>query len=341
MSKRHTDIDPFNAGEPILPWCDPETFDDNPQAVFDDTDAEREYPDNPPSSGGRSSRSSSKRSQSASRKQPKAPAAKRARTRRPVPGASDQPVSTRKSARPIFIAILVLFLISGGLSLVASIPGCMAGAFSSLLGSFDDTPASLPEGFEDLPESPSHSMEDLSEAESACFDAAKLRMEQLTTPGSNEYQRAVDLITKDFDQACEDYLYYSAEELGVDGGTVASWLIGSLRYEMSSAHAFPNDPSPYGSAYLNVTLADPFSLHDAFFTPASDYLMENGLLGYDDEPGPDDAVRQHLKDLLQNAINSSTDIAEPFVRFELTLTDGVWSISESDYATELEFLFGM
>ena len=83
-------------------------------------------------------------------------------------------------------------------------------------------------------------------------------MELLTTPGTAEYQQATTLIADDFNQACEDYLYYSSDELGLNGETVATWLIGSLDYQMSSVHAFPNDTPPYGSAYLDVTVADPF-----------------------------------------------------------------------------------
>lgn len=166
-------------------------------------------------------------------------------------------------------------------------------------------------------------------------------MELLTTPGTAEYQQATTLIADDFNQACEDYLYYSADELGLNGETVATWLIGSLDYQMSSVHAFPNDTPPYGSAYLDVTVADPLSLYDSFFTPASSYLMEQGLLGYDDESGPSDEVRRHLGGMLQDAIDSSTETAQPFVRFELVYANGTWSISETEYVSELEFIFGM
>lgn len=335
MSKRHTDIDPFNAGEPILPWCDPETHTDDPHIDLDDMDMHAEAQRSADSLADDSSpsRSSSKRPKSPSRAKRGQSVAKRSKKTR---GASDQPIKARKSARPVLIAILLLFLLSGGFSLVAGIPGCVAGALSSIFTPYDDTSS-----LEDFPDAPAYSPEEFTKAESACLDATTLRMEQLTTPGSAEYQRASKLIVNDFNQACMDYLYYSAEELGLDGTAVADWLIGSLRYEMSSVHAFPDDPSPYGSAYLNVTVANPLSLYDSFFTPASDYLTKNGLLGYADEPGPDSTAQLHLKDLLHTAISSSTDEAEPFVRFELIYVDGKWSISETDYVSELDFIFGM
>lgn len=336
MSKRHTDIDPFNAGEPILPWCDPETYTDDPHVDLDDTDEHvvAERPSASSANDSPSSRSSSKRPKAPSRKERDRSVARR--SKRKAKAAADQPIKARKSARPILIVILLLFLLSGGFSLVASIPGCVTGALSSIFAPYDDTSS-----LEDFPEAPAYSPDDLSEAEGACLDATTLRMDQLTTPGSAEYQQAAKLIADDFSQTCEDCLYYSAEELGLDGAAVADWIIGSLRYEMSSVHAFPNDPSPYGSAYLDVTTADPLSLYSSFFTPASSYLTENGLLGYDDEPGPDSTAQQHLRDLLQTALGSSTDETEHFVRFELIYVDGTWSISETDYTTELDYIFGL
>ena len=46
MSKRHTDIDPFNASEPILPWCDPDSFyDDSGLDIEDENESTpHEYP---------------------------------------------------------------------------------------------------------------------------------------------------------------------------------------------------------------------------------------------------------------------------------------------------------
>ena len=76
MSKRHTDIDPFNAGEPILPWYDPDSFDDDSGFDIEDENEStpHEYPGSSSSSSA-SSRSSSRTSskQSAS-KRPKASA---------------------------------------------------------------------------------------------------------------------------------------------------------------------------------------------------------------------------------------------------------------------------
>lgn len=69
--------------------------------------------------------------------------------------------------------------------------------------------------------------------------------------------------------------------------------------------------------------------------------MEQDLLGYDDESGPSDEVRWHLGGMLQEAIDSSTETAQPFVRFELVYANGTWSISETEYVSELEFIFGM
>ena len=58
-------------------------------------------------------------------------------------------------------------------------------------------------------------------------------------------------------------------------------------------------------------------------------------------PAPSDEVRWHLSGMLQDAIDSSTETAQPFVRFELVYANGTWSISETEYVSELEFIFGM
>ena len=85
----------------------------------------------------------------------------------------------------------MLFLLSGGFSFVARIPGCIAGTFSSF---FSSSGSSLEDDLEDaLPEKhqkhPATLQRILSEAENACLDATTSRMELLTTPGTAEYRR--------------------------------------------------------------------------------------------------------------------------------------------------------
>lgn len=358
MRNHHSNIDPFNAGEPVLPWCDPETYDDQSD-VFDDGQREKRQKLDGSSSKDSSSKdssskdSSSKKAKGPSRKHTakslskKSPSKKAKKHADHLDENQDKPASTggkagKRGKNTFWVVAMIILLLSGILPLLASIPGCIAGTLNSVFITFDgDSPFDSDSPSAEAPSEDASSPEEFNEAQTACLDAAISRMELIETPDSPERKQVVQLIVDDFNQECEDYFSYSADELGLDGTAVATWLIDSMEYEISSVHAFPNDPSPYGSVYLNITLADPLSLYGSFFSPASDYLVDQGLMGYSDEPGPDDAVRAHLGEMLQSAIESPTEPSEPFARFELSYSDGTWSINETDYLAELEFIFGM
>lgn len=348
MRKQGTNIDPFNAGEPVLPWCDPETYDvDSGESIDDDQGSRHEYPDDADDSdafhdrkrkgtaskntASRKERGSSsrKRSGEASSKRAKQRAASKTRTSRE---AAHNPVRGRGKHR-VFLTVLLLILF---FSFASSVPRCISSMFSFL-------PADSDEPF--VPEAPSDGPslypDELNDDQNACLNAALTRLEQLTTPGTDAYQQAAAMITSDFNEECEYYLCMSADELGLDSDAVAAWLIESLQYEISSVHAFPEDDDPYGSVYLDATVADPLSLYGSFFDPASDYLIDHGYEGYPGDPEPDAAAREHIAKLLQDAISLSTEVSEPFVRLEMIYVDGTWSVSETEYLSELDFIFGM
>ena len=318
MAKRDSNIDPFNAGEPVSPWQDPEseTRDDEGQEAYGAPHHGDSTPKPPigqmtgfASNNANGPKEPRTRRRSAdSLKREMARQARAQRTRNKTPG------SIARRIFKLILGILILFLL---LSTGSSIASCAASLFTP---SAPNEPYDIP-AFEEDEDSP----------EAQCLLLANTRMEHLLLAGTPEHAAVADRIAAAFTQRIENDFDLTPDELGVNPAIVAEWVIGSLIYKGVDTHAFPEADDPYASVYFDVEACSMMTMYYEFQSDLYDYLSEQGLYLLDIKQGKElaDAQKTDIADILQA------------MRVRLTLQDDTWKIDEADFERYCDYIFGM
>ena len=291
MAKRDSNIDPFNAGEPVSPWQDPEseTRDDEGQEAYGAPHHGDSTPKPPigqmtgfASNNANGPKEPRTRRRSAdSLKREMARQARAQRTRNKTPG------SIARRIFKLILGILILFLL---LSTGSSIASCAASLFTP---SAPNEPYDIP-AFEEDEDSP----------EAQCLLLANTRMEHLLLAGTPEHAAVADRIAAAFTQRIENDFDLTPDELGVNPAIVAEWVIGSLIYKGVDTHAFPEANDPYASVYFDVEACSMMTMYYEFQSDLYDYLSEQGLYLLDIKQGKElaDAQKTDIADILQAAM---------------------------------------
>lgn len=329
MAKRDSNIDPFNAGEPVSPWQDPEseTRDDEGQEAYGAPHHGDSTPKPPigqmtgfASNNANGPKEPRTRRRSAdSLKREMARQARAQRTRNKTPG------SIARRIFKLILGILILFLL---LSTGSSIASCAASLFTP---SAPNEPYDIP-AFEEDEDSP----------EAQCLLLANTRMEHLLLAGTPEHAAVADRIAAAFTQRIENDFDLTPDELGVNPAIVAEWVIGSLIYKGVDTHAFPEADDPYASVYFDVEACSMMTMYYEFQSDLYDYLSEQGLYLLDIKQGKElaDAQKTDIADILQAAM-AETGSRESSMRVRLTLQDDTWKIDEADFEHYCDYIFGM
>lgn len=329
MAKRDSNIDPFNAGEPVSPWQDPEseTRDDEGQEAYGVPHHGDSTPKPPigqmtgfASNNANGPKEPRTRRRSAdSLKREMARQARAQRTRNKTPG------SIARRIFKLILGILILFLL---LSTGSSIASCAASLFTP---SAPNEPYDIP-AFEEDEDSP----------EAQCLLLANTRMEHLLLAGTPEHAAVADRIAAAFTQRIENDFDLTPDELGVNPAIVAEWVIGSLIYKGVDTHAFPEADDPYASVYFDVEACSMMTMYYEFQSDLYDYLSEQGLYLLDIKQGKElaDAQKTDIADILQAAM-AETGSRESSMRVRLTLQDDAWKIDEADFERYCDYIFGM
>ena len=291
MAKRDSNIDPFNAGEPVSPWQDPEseTRDDEGQEAYGAPHHGDSTPKPPigqmtgfASNNANGPKEPRTRRRSAdSLKREMARQARAQRTRNKTPG------SIARRIFKLILGILILFLL---LSTGSSIASCAASLFTP---SAPNEPYDIP-AFEEDEDSP----------EAQCLLLANTRMEHLLLAGTPEHAAVADRIAAAFTQRIENDFDLTPDELGVNPAIVAEWVIGSLIYKGVDTHAFPEADDPYASVYFDVEACSMMTMYYEFQSDLYDYLSEQGLYLLDIKQGKElaDAQKTDIADILKAAM---------------------------------------
>ncbi len=329
MAKRDSNIDPFNAGEPVSPWQDPEseTRDDEGQEAHEAPHHGDSTPKPPigqmtgfASNNANGPKAPRTRRRSAdSLKREMARQARAQRTRNKTPG------SIARRIFKLIMGILILFLL---LSTGSSIASCAASLFTP---SAPNEPYDIP-AFEEDEDSP----------EAQCLLLANTRMEHLLLAGTPEHAAVADRIAAAFTQRIENDFDLTPDELGVNPAIVAEWVIGSLIYKGVDTHAFPEADDPYASVYFDVEACSMMTMYYEFQSDLYDYLSKQGLYLLDIKQGKElaDAQKTDIAGILQTAM-AETGSRESSMRVRLTLQDDTWKIDEADFERYCDYIFGM
>lgn len=329
MAKRDSNIDPFNAGEPVSPWQDPEseTRDDEGQEAYGAPHHGDSTPKPPigQMTGFASNNANGPKEPRTRRRSADSLKREMARQARAQRTSNKTPGSIARRIFKLILGILILFLL---LSTGSSIASCAASLFTP---SAPNEPYDIP-AFEEDENSP----------EAQCLLLANTRLEHLLLAGTPEHAAVADRIAAAFTQRIENDFDLTPDELGVNPAIVAEWVIGSLIYKGVDTHAFPEADDPYASVYFDVEACSMMTMYYEFQSDLYDYLSEQGLYLLDIKQGKElaDAQKTDIADILQAAM-AETGSRESSMRVRLTLQDDTWKIDEADFERYCDYIFGM
>lgn len=343
MARQDSNIDPFNAGEPILPWNDSAQLHDEDGCVFDDQpynapskrqddyEAPASSADQAPKETSRGSkkrresrRSSSTASSTASTSSSSSSKATVDTLKKQAEVAARARVASREGkgrrrVLPRVIVILIVFSVIGtGLDMVGSI-------IDNIFSSRSDS-SSYDSSYDSSSDT---SKEDEQAQQNAASSAADSYIGAI--PTTEEYRA----LAKKWLESNMPYMTgYDVAGSGIDEEAWADWFLNSVSFTKADAYVYAsygdNNPAEASVTY-DATCPDVYNVYDAFSSAAKDYLYEQGVPYYNDNPPAlAEDQKAHLRELFAAALKNVKMNEGRFFILELTEdSDGTWKVDET------------
>lgn len=336
-------IDPFNAGDPIMPGDEPEWLDEEPADEEETPYAPHGEKDGEPHKVSDDYRAPTTRGHGYD-----APSIEEAPTPR-APSLGQQWQRTAEGARRaqgrsrkrttlgcvVALAVAVtLFGVVGDLlvSCVSLVTETVADGVDAVFFengvTFDDYVSDGGGDWRDTAD----------ELDLAAGEAVERRMgELLADPASGElHERVVAYL----DEELLRWEGYTAAELGIDADAWATWALTGATYELSSVYAYDDGT---GSAYFDTEARNLNSIISEADTELYDYLSEHGLSVRDgEEPAPlSEEQRAEVAVLWQDACERAASPEGAFVSVELARVGETWTVDEESLDEALESALGL
>lgn len=293
-------VDPFTAGEPDLPWEEPDAL------VADDEQGDPELA----ADGARGPGSPARLGEPAPGRHRGARVPRR-RGGAPAPGRR-----ARRDGRGCVVALVVLVLMAGSL---------VTGLVMALLNS--DGPTG---DFGDIDlDTPAATMD---ADERAALDALEARLGALLAdPSESELREALAAY---LDQRCAERLGLASASLGIDADAWAAQLLGEVSWEADEAFTFGDGT---GTAWVYLTCPSAYDAFAEFYDVVWPYLDEQGLVGYG---APADATltqvqRDEVARLLDEAQAVDVTGSEMLEGFDVAYEDGAWEVDDGQVVEDL------
>lgn len=354
MSRSDSNIDPFNAGEPELPWDDPSSRVDAPRSAQDHSDSDSAGPIESPAEpvGTYEAPQKEPDSYAAPEEEGEGSSASRSRVGAAKASASTKPSKTSKSSKPSAgastssngeqsgkknsgcgCATMVLIVALIGTGALGSIARCSYEAFYAITGQRSDSVGTSTE--------PStQSSFDVGAAKEQIKKDLDDRLGKLSDDDAL-HQRIVAVL----DKQVKEYLGYGIGDLGVDGNAFADAMLKSLSYKIGSTYVHPSsDIETTGSAYYDVAAINGTQCATDFIGQAQAYLQEKGIYafgGATDLP----ALSEDQKAFLQGAMNEIVTSAKPdkarAFSLDYTYENGTWKPDQSELSNDALSYFNL
>ena len=336
-------VDPFNAGEPELPWEDPASIAGN-EGLFGEKDepsyaAHSEGPlagqphksdDNyqAPTTRGHGYDAPSLEDRAGEKP---ARSKRRRRGARSKAARSEMPPAPRVSAaarraRGCGTAALVIAVIIFVLTTISVIIGIVEDS-SGGLSSFVDVNANVSDSYTEEAD------------ERAARSAFESRMDALLGDASAGELHEEVLLALDW--RLQHSFGYSAEELGINADELATWVCERVSYATDSVYAYSDGTA---TVYFDLEAPRVDDIVYALWDETGEYLIEQGLAGsYDGMPAeafPNEEQRAHVVEALERVLGR-TEVGDAFCSVELVREGGSWSVDEQSLAQALEIALSL
>ena len=332
MARRDSNIDPFNAGEPILPWQDPDA------EAYDDADEPHEpsrddsSPTDSPSTTEEKPRRPRSRTKDRDRRR-----STDARRHEAARNGRSQAASRGRGGTILggaLKAFAIVWIIAMALSIFSDVVSCSAD--------FNDPENVAIENDHQAPEAHSDFEPTEDGAEARCIQLADARMNNLVLAGAPEHKAVSTRIATAFAQRIKDDFGRTPDQLGIDPAFVAEWTIGSLAYAMNDAYAFPGAEDPYASVYYDVEACSMMTMYYEFQSRLYDYLREQDLSLLSIKQGHElgEAQKADIADILKTTM-AETDPRESSMCVRLAPHEDDWAIDETEFERYCGYVFGL
>lgn len=359
MSRNDSNIDPFNAGEPELPWDDPSAREDAPRSTQNRSDDEEAGSDESPVASpvepegtyvapqkepdsyaapeeGEGEKSSASRGRARTAKA--SASAKRPKPARPSKPAGDASKSSGgeqsgKKGGGCGCATMVLIVALFGTGALGSIARCSYEAFYAITGQrSDSTEAST--------EPSAQSTFDVGAAKEQIKQDLGNRLGKISDDPSLR-QRIVAVL----DRQVKEYLGYGIEDLGVDGSAFADAMLKSYSYKIGSTYVHPSsDIETTGSAYYDVSAIDGTKCVTDFTGQAQAYLQEKGIFafgGATDLPALSGDQKAFLKGAMNEIVTSAKPDQARAFSLAYTYVNGAWTPDQNELSNDALSYFNL
>lgn len=330
-------IDPFNAGDPVMPGDEPAWADDEDAGLGGNEDARgHEEPDYAPhgeQGGEPHKRDDNYQAPTTRRRDYDAPSTEDA----PAHGGARPAAAGRRGGRGCMVlivsAVLVVVALGGAFAdWVATEGPCLSDDIDALLDddgiTFDDYVSDGDADWRDTAD----------ELDRAAGEAVEQRLDGLLAdPAAGPlHDRAAAYL----DEELQSWEGYTAAELGIDADAWATWALTGATYELSSVYAYDDGT---GSAYFDTEARNLYGIISEADAELSDYLDEHDLSVRGDEtPAPlSEGQRAEVAALWQDACERSGSPEDGFVGVELARTDGTWTVDEESLDEALGSALGL
>ena len=323
MSRHHdSNIDPFNAGEPVMPEdTQPDDFPGDACSFADkDYSAPRKRPD-----AYRAPTDNSPASVADKRTHRAWKAAFKTRDGKTnqKPRASDHTKSSsskttgRRSKLAIFILIVFIVAVAGNL---------LDNTF------FDESPfAPFEVETFDLSRARELDPSELDKEESTVYDVT---CQTLSALQDNENVR--ERICNNLSQELKTSYGYDVEDLGIDPRIYANKLLGNFTYQIDSVYAFTDNEDPAdnrGTAFFDYFVPNAYDFDETFHEELSEYLYDEGLSSANSQltDAQKERVREIYNDALNEIENDDTESSYESLEFNYDGASNTFSLKEQSF----------
>lgn len=319
LDRERSNIDPFNAGDPVMPWDEPQATEDIEPAA-NGTPVEDEGGYRAPTKQQDDYEPQAREENAAATEVAAGNPRKKAPSRETAPHAA-APAKRSSNPKRLIIGIVVgmtaLSLLVGFIGAAIDTVEDLVSDATSSANPFDDSTDSYDAG-------PSVVIDEESEQEIHDLVQAKLDSALADTAGMNV--RCIKVLN----QCIESSLGYSAEELGLDTDAFSTWMQERISVEISGVYCYEDDTA---SIYIDSSHPAIYRLTDSFTGRVGDYL--NGQSA--DELT--DNQKERINKLFARTLDDLDDTGST-VRLEAEKEDGTWQVDDDDFNTAVNQLLG-
>lgn len=348
MARNDSNIDPFNAGEPSLPWDDPSALADERgrdaggyEAPQDSYDGPVKTEDDYQAPQVNTEDDVPKPDSSREQERRRAASSSGPRSHTGTSASSPNPVARPKRKSIWFIIILICAATGFGSEVIDQV----SNGFDSFFG--ESSTSDNENGAESQPASDSASAADTKGTDKDADSSRKLSEKQARKIAQDRLDELANdtevksWIASALSQKIQKSLAYSADELGIDTNAYAAWMLENTSFEFTKAYVFDTASNPSASLYFNASAPSTSDVFNQSCYDAQEYFMNQKIYywdGRDKLPAPTDEQKTQVQSLF-TARQQDPKLATTSLNIELIYRDGAWTVDNGSLQRQLQSVY--